>query len=78
MSTLVSGGRVACGDDSQLSKPTSDTSSGTATPRSRSASATPRAIWSLPQKIASGGAVRPRKSCATASRPQPSDHTPGR
>ena len=35
--------------------------SGTAMPRSRSASATPRAIWSLPQKIASGGAARPRE-----------------
>ena len=54
---MVSGGRVASATISQLSKPTIETLSGTAMPRSRSASATPRAIWSLPQKIASGGAA---------------------
>ena len=56
---LVSGGRVASAITSQLSKPTIDTASGTTMPRSRSASAAPRAIWSLPQKIASGGAAPP-------------------
>src|SRR5664279_3985034 len=63
-------------DHFQLSKPTIDTASGTTMPRSRSASAVPRAIWSLPQKMASGGRRRPLKSWATASRPQSSDHTP--
>ena len=61
MSTLVSGGRVASAMTSQLSKPTIDDRVGHAMPRSRSASATPRAIWSLPQKIASGGGARPRE-----------------
>ena len=58
MSTLDSGGRAASAITSQLSKPTMATSCGTARPRSRSASAAPRAIWSLPQKSASGGAAR--------------------
>ena len=57
MSTLVSGGRAASAITSQLSKPTMATSPGTPRPRSRSASAAPRAIWSLPQKSASGGAA---------------------
>src|SRR6266700_2842878 len=48
MSTVVSGGRQAAAKISQLSKPTSATSSGTCLPASRMASATPRAIWSLP------------------------------
>ena len=63
MSTLVSGGRVASAMISQLSKPTSETASGTPSPISRNASATPRAIWSLPQKIASGRWRRDLNSC---------------
>src|SRR5208282_1186148 len=54
MSTLVSGGRVASVITSQLSKPTTATSVGTARPITRRASIAPRAIWSLPQKSASG------------------------
>ena len=53
MSTLVSGGWAPSAIGSQLSKPTSATSPGMARPAARSVSATPRAIWSLPQKIAS-------------------------
>ena len=46
-------------------------------PRSRSASAAPRAIWSLPQNSASGRvADRRRRAVATASRPQSSDQRP--
>ena len=77
MSTLVSGGRVASAITSQLSKPTTATSSGTAMPRSRSASTTPRAIWSLPQKSASARrAGVGEESLRTASRPQASDQWP--
>ena len=61
MSTLVSGGRAASAITSQLSKPTTATSSGTASPISRSASTAPRAIWSLPQKSASGAAAAARE-----------------
>jgi hypothetical protein len=44
---------------SRLSSPTIATSSGTRTPPSRSVSATPPTIWSLPQKNASvPGTVR--------------------
>ena len=57
----------------QLSKPTSATSSGMRRPTARSVSATPRAIWSLPQKIASG---RSASSSPAASRPQCSLHSP--
>ena len=52
---LDSGGRAASVITSQLSKPTIATSAGTPMPRSRNASAAPRAIWSLPQNSASGG-----------------------
>ena len=76
MSTLVSGGRVAAVITSQLSKPTTATSAGTARPISRSASMAPRAIWSLPQKSASGMARRREKSFCAASRPQASDQRP--
>ena len=39
---------------------------------------TPRAIWSLPQKIASGISPSNAQIRATASRPQDSDHSPKR
>src|SRR6202020_847227 len=54
MSTLVSAGRAASVITPQLSNPTTATSSGTPSPISRNASTAPRAIWSLPQKSASG------------------------
>src|SRR5271166_6952435 len=78
MSTLVSRGRVASVITSQLSKPTTATSVGTARPISRSASIAPRAIWSLPQKSASGTLLRCAKRRCAASRPQASDQRPGR
>src|SRR5690606_27487542 len=78
MSPLVSGGRAASKTTSQVSKPIRETASGTAIPCSRSASAAPRAIWSLPQKMLSGGPRRSSRRRATASRPQASDQTPGR
>ena len=62
---------------SQLSKPTTATSSGTARPISRKASTAPRAIWSLPQKSASGAPRRREKRSCAASRPKASDHRPG-
>src|ERR1700733_13094216 len=78
ISTLVSAGRAASAITPQLSNPTTATSSGTPSPISRSASTAPRAIWSLPQKSASGmGRRRENRVCAP-SRPQDSDHWPGR
>ena len=74
MSMLESGGREASVITSQLSKPTIATSPGTPMPRSRSASAAPRAIRSLPQNRASGFSPGLSNSLATASRPQASDH----
>lgn len=75
MSTVVSGGRHAAAMTSQLSKPTSATSSGTRRPVSLIASAAPRAIWSFPQKTASvSGAAR--SSASAAWRPHSSVHSP--
>ncbi len=75
MSTVVRGGWAASAMTVQLSKPTSAMSSGTRTPDSRRASATPRATWSLPQKTASVlGAARRR--IRAAWRPQASLHSP--
>jgi hypothetical protein len=75
MSTVVSGGRQAAAMTSQLSKPTSATSSGTLRPTSRSASAAPRAIWSFPQKTASVSGAE-RSSASVAWRPHSSLHSP--
>ena len=44
------------------SKPTSESSPGTLTPRLRAASSAPSAITSLPQKIAVGGRSSPRSA----------------
>ena len=75
MSMLVSGGAQPTAIGVQLSKPISAMSPGMARPCCRSVSATPRAIWSLPQKMASTpGAERSRISAP--SRPQRSLHSP--
>src|SRR5947199_280949 len=59
ISTVVSGGRQDVTNTSQLSNPTTATSSGTLRPDSRMVSAVPLATWALPQKIAStDGSVR--------------------
>jgi hypothetical protein len=75
MSTLVSRGREPPIITSQLSNPMTATSSGTRRPSSRSASSTPRAIWSLPHSSASMPASRASSACAAVS-PQLSDHSP--
>ena len=67
---VVSGGRHASAITSQLSKPTSATSSGTRRPDSRSVSATPRAIWSLPQNTASNGSPARSRMCAGVAAPR--------
>ena len=75
MSTLVSGGRVASVMTSQLSKPVSATCCGTRRPASRRASATPRAIWSLPQSTASKSMPWASRTPAPC-RPHASLHAP--
>ena len=75
MSMLVSGGRQASAMTSQLSKPTSATSPGTRRPASCSASARPRAIWSLPQNTASNS-VPAASRMPAACRPHASLHSP--
>src|SRR5208282_5609731 len=78
MSTLVRGGLAPSAMTSQLSNPTMATSAGTERPISRKASMIPRAIWSLPQKTASGGGRLRAKRRWTASRPHASDQSPAR
>ena len=63
--TVVIGG-VAQRVSGRSSKPTTLTSSGTRSPRRRTASYTPSAIWSLAAKIAVGGSGR--SSMAIAAR----------
>ena len=74
---VVSAGRLPSTITSQLSTPTTPTSSGTRLPASRSASRQPRAIWSLPQKMPSNGVPAAIKR-PIASWPQASLQVPDR
>jgi hypothetical protein len=72
---VASGGHVATATISRSLKPTSATSSGTRTSRSRSASAMPRPIWSLLQEAREHALLRRARCRRRRARRQTALHT---